>query len=174
MDRTTLCVALFLAPLVACGDISPDDPSLVAGDYFPVEFVFQQDSCDLEDSIRALTDAKYTFKKGVNQEDQDSGSWNLGLLEAAEAGATDLWNLCESFPDIHCSWPATIAHLSRWQAAAEEGAGCSLDDNIGGNGEGLFLNEEELILEEDIHIRCDSESGSDDFCSTDFSIRLKR
>ena len=173
MYRRILCVALFLSGLCACGGVAPDDTNLVAGDYSRVELVFQQDSCGLEDSIRDLTDAKYTFKKGANKADRDTGGWDLGASEAAEAAATDLWSLCEEFPGIHCDWPATIAHLSDWQAAAEEGAGCSLDEMSGG-AEGLFLNEKELILKESIYIRCPSESDFDNFCETHFSMRLKR
>ncbi len=188
MYRRILCVALFLSGLCACGGVAPDDTNPVAGDYSPVEFVFQKDSCDLEDSIRALTDAKYTFKKGANKEDQDSGARDLGPWGAAEAAATDLWSLCDSFPDIRCDWPATIAHLSDWENAAEEGAGCSLgelrEELQGEVRRGLFLSEKELVLKEEISIRCPSGSAGngDDTgvdagqasCETIFSMRLKR
>jgi hypothetical protein len=161
-----------------------DDVSPVAGDYLPVEFVFKKDTCELEDSIRTLTDAKYTFGRNANNLDGDTaGRENFDLSEAEKAGATNLWSLCyvddyeNEYPAFECAWPATIVHLSRWQDAAEVGAGCLLDEmemNGGDEGKGLFLNEKELVLKEFIYIRCPSESGSDNSCETNFSMRLKR
>jgi hypothetical protein len=194
MNRRILCVALFLTPLVACGGVSPDDPSLVAGDYFPVKFTFGEDECGLKDAISALTDAKYTFGRKMLSEDRDSGDFRSdGLEDAIEAGATDLWNICREFPEIDCDTSPTLVHFERWKEAAIAGSGCTEAAILGNDGErskfkgwtnGLFLNEKELILKEDFRIECgNTVNASDDtaspdedytYCETSFSMRLKR
>ena len=130
-------------------------------------------------------------------EDRDSGdvgrSVNEGLGDVIEAGATDLWNLCSGFPDLRCDLPATLIHFERWKDAAMAATGCSEAELIegveprwgmNGYGEGLFLNEKELILKETIELQCGSRQGEGDdtaspdgdytHCSTHFSMRLKR
>ena len=158
MYRSLCCVVLALTLSTGCGGVAPDDPSPVAGTYSPVEFVFSEDSCGLEESLRTLTDAEYTFgKEDLRDEYRDTGDSQDDLDSVIEAGALDLWNLCSEFPSFYCRVPPTFVHFDPWKDAALGATGCTLEElkaDLGGDGDGLFLNEEELILKESIYTRC--------------------
>ena len=139
----------------------------MAGLYTPVELIFKDDSCGIEQAMKAGTQGYRLGTQMVEREgDRDTGFGNVGELSAEllTTAAGDLFgSLCTGdFPRIFCGAPPQAIHFDGWKGDVDWSSGpwpknCISEvfvKDLGGSAHGGFLSHGRFILHEAFSVNC--------------------
>jgi hypothetical protein len=182
---------IFLSILTGCNNLF--SPENISGTWIEADYNFSSnnsnDLCSTDDIIPNDSAFEYQFSTPSESNETDTGFRNsndIDILASIELGRSNLWDICEyddGYPQFDCHLPLLTLHFDSWK----EGLGPFYTQSTGdsplcefkidyGWTEGMFVNEDSLILSGPLHFSCiDSISNQydeDNYCEFNYSSRL--